>query len=407
LYFIRRHRQRAIYTRAPPHSDADKGNPNGDSTMTNENRSDLIHTNTMTQGLVRLGWNPVFQAHLNNMHQKDYLPARVVGVRKNRFTISQGGEQRLATAAGKLFNDPDGRFPVTGDWVMITDTVIQAVLPRKNALVRGAAGSRGKQEETPNREQLMAANLDTVFVVCGLDRDFNLRRLERYITLVYNCSLLPAIILTKADLHAHPETFAGNVESIAFGVPVHLVSAKEGTGVKVLENYLSPGRTVTMIGSSGAGKSTLLNRLYGAPVQTTGAVSEHDGKGKHTTTTRDLIMMPQGGMVIDTPGIREIALWDGEDGTAHAFPDIAHFARECRFSDCSHLHEPGCRVRQAVTDSEITADRLESYHKLKREQMYLSERQQKSADRLEKERWKEISVKGKAIKKKRRKAWHG
>ena len=366
-----------------------------------------IPANTFMQGLVRLGWDQTFQAHLDSIDQQHYLPARVVGVRKNSFTISQGHEPRLATAAGKLHRNPDGIFPVTGDWVLVTDTVVQAVLPRKNALVRGAAGSRGKQGETPNRKQVIAANLDTVFVVCGLDRDFNLRRIERYVTLIYNCGLSPAIILTKADLHAHPENFAGEVEGIAFGVPVHLVSAREGSGLDALESYLSTGRTVTMIGSSGAGKSTLINRLYGAPVQTTGAVSQSDGKGRHTTTTRDLIVMPQKGMVIDNPGIREIVLWEGEDGTAEAFPDIEHFARKCRFTDCTHLHEPGCRVRQAVMDGEIEPDRLASFHKLKRELFYFAERQQKSAERVEKERWKAIRLKVKEINKKKRKGWDG
>ena len=375
--------------------------------MIDDNRTDPIHTNQPLQGLVRLGWDQTFQAHLDSMHPKDCLPARVVGVKKNHFTISQGYEPRLATAAGKLYHDIDGRFPVTGDWVIVAGTVVQAVLPRKNALIRGAAGSRGKQQEAPHREQVIAANLDTVFVVCGLDRDFNLRRIERYITLVYNCGLSPAIILTKADLHPHPEAAIGDVAGIAFGVPIHLVSAKESTGLKALESYLSPGRTITMIGSSGAGKSTLLNRLYGAPVQSTGEVSSSDGKGKHTTTTRDLIMMPQGGMVIDNPGIREIALWDGENGTTHAFPDIEHFAQECRFSDCTHLHEPGCRVQKAVIDGEIEPDRLASYHKLKRELFYLAERQQKSAERIEKEHWKAIALKVKEIKKKKRKGWKG
>ncbi len=375
--------------------------------MIDENRTDTNHTNSLMQGLIRLGWDQTFQAHLDSLHPKDCLPARVIGVRKNSFTISQGGEPRLATAAGKLHFDPDGPFPVTGDWVIVADTVIQAVLLRKNALVRGAAGSRGKQGETPNQKQVIATNLDTVFVVCGLDRDYNLRRIERYVTLVYNCGLSPAIILTKADLHAHPETVAGDVEGIAFGVPVHLVSAKESTGLLELEHYLSAGRTITMIGSSGAGKSTLLNRLYGAPVQTTGVVSSSDGKGKHTTTTRDLIMMPQGGMVIDNPGIREIALWEGAHGTTQAFPDIEHFARECRFSDCTHLHEPGCRVQKAVINGEIEPDRLASYHKLKRELFYLAERQQKSAERVEKEHWKAIALKVKEIKKKKRKGWDG
>jgi ribosome biogenesis GTPase len=202
---------------------------------------------------------------------------------------------------------PNGMYPVTGDWVLMTDAVISRVLARKNALSRGASGTRNKQDAQPQKEQVIAANLDTVFIVCGLDRDFNLRRIERYLTLVYNCGLNPVIILTKADLHQDPERFVGEVEAVAFGVPIHLVSASDDTGLSSLEPYLSPGRTTTMVGSSGAGKSTLVNRLYGENVQLTGSISAHVGKGRHTTTSRDLIMMPQGGMVIDNPGIREIA----------------------------------------------------------------------------------------------------
>jgi ribosome biogenesis GTPase len=284
----------------------------------------------------------------------------------------------------------------------MTDTVIYELLARKNSLSRGDAGTHGKKNGQPQKEQVIAANLDTVFIVCGLDRDFNLRRIERYLTLVYNCGLNPVIILTKADLHQDPMPFVSEVENIAFGVPIHLVSALDCKGLTSLEQYLSTGQTTTMVGSSGAGKSTLVNRLYGKTVQATGSISNSVGKGKHTTTSRDLIMMPQGGMVIDNPGIREIAFWNDDDGIDVAFPEIENLANECRFSNYSHMHEPGCRVLQAVTDREIFQDRLESYQKMKRELTYLSRRQHKSADRVEKEQWKEVALKIKAINKRRR-----
>ncbi len=370
--------------------------------------SDTHHQEaTHNQTLEKLGWNDFFQIHLPQTDPKKGLPARVVGVRKNSFYLSRGEKEWLATTAGKLTHAPHGRYPVVGDWVLVSETLIHEVLPRKNELVRGASGNRGKLGEGPGREQIMAANLDGVWVVCGLDRDFNLRRIERYVTLAYNCGISPVIVLTKADLHENPEAAAGEVESIAFGVPVHLVSARENRGLDELEGDLAPGRTITLVGSSGAGKSTLLNRLYGTDVQATGAVSEKIGKGMHTTTSRDLIVMPQGGMVIDNPGIREIALWDGEDGASQAFPDIEGLAMECRFSDCSHLHEPGCRVLRAVADGRITRERLESYHKLQRELSYFDDRQHKSADRLEKERWKGVSLKVKSIKNKKNNQWRG
>jgi len=360
-------------------------------------------TTRNNQHLLKMGWSSYFQEQLRSLYTNQFIPARVIGVRKNSFRISNGKEEWLATTAGRLKHCSDCMYPVTGDWVLVTDTVISEVLARNNALSRGAAGTHGKQNKQPHKEQVLAANLDTVFIVCGLDRDFNLRRIERYLTLIYNCGLNPVIILTKADLHKNPEHFVTEVGTVAFGVPTHLVSALDGNGLHHLEQYLSLSQTTTMVGSSGAGKSTLINLLYRKTVQVTGSISSSLGKGKHTTTSRDLIMMPQGGMVIDNPGIREIAFWNDEDGVSTAFPDIENLSGECRFSDCSHSHEPGCRVLQAVASGEVLRDRLESYHKMKRELTYLSDRQRKSTDRMEKERWKEVALKVKAMKKRKHK----
>ena len=351
--------------------------------------------------LPRMGWAPHFQAQLDRVSDGEVTPARVVGVRKNSFQTSDGNREGLATLAGRLRHEPGGMFPVTGDWVLLTDTVISTVLARQNALSRGAAGARNKQDERAPREQVIAANLDTIFIVCGLDRDFNLRRIERYLTLVYNCGLSPAIILSKADLHPDPESCLAEVEAVAMGVPVHLVSASDDACLASLEPYLAPGRTSALVGSSGVGKSTLVNRLYGRNVQLTRSLSTQLGKGRHTTTTRDLIVMPQGGMVIDNPGIREIAFWDLDSGVQAAFPEIEKFALECRFANCSHRHEPGCRVREAVAEGKIPPDRMENYLKMKRELEYLAQRRRKSASRVEKERWKEVALQVKAIKKRR------
>lgn len=352
---------------------------------------------TINHALSHLGWTPYFQAQYDHFSSDGLVPARVVGVNRNYFRTSSGETDCLATLAGKLRHDTGAMYPVTGDWVLMKDKVITRVLVRQNALSRGASGTRGKTEAQPQKEQLLAANLDTVWIVCGLDRDYNLRRIERYLTLVYNCGLTPVVVLTKADLHPEPEAAAGEVETVAFGVPIHLMSISDDSNLVELASYLAPGRTTTLVGSSGAGKSTLVNRLSGKTVQHTRAVSDRVGKGKHTTTSRDLIMMPQGGMVIDNPGIREIAFWEGDDGVASAFPEIDAFARECRFKDCSHIHEPGCRVVAAVAAGEISGTRLDNYLKLKRELAYLSDRRQKSADRVEKERWKGVALKIKAI----------
>ncbi|MCF8043045.1 MAG: ribosome small subunit-dependent GTPase A [Desulfarculaceae bacterium] len=356
---------------------------------------------SIEQDLSQMGWTSHFQTQLEQSSNDGFFPARVVGVRKNSFRVSNGKSEWLATLAGRLKHDADGMYPVTGDWVLMTDAVISRVLERKNALSRGASGTRHKHNAQPQKEQVIAANLDTVFIVCGLDRDFNPRRIERYLTLVYNCGLNPVIILTKADLHQNPEHFVREVEAVALGVATHLVSASDDTGLASLESYLPPGRTTTMVGSSGAGKSTLVNRLYGKAVQLTGSISTHVGKGRHTTTSRDLIMMPQGGMVIDNPGIREIAFWEVDKGAEAAFPEIEKLGLGCRFTNCSHTNEPGCRVLGAVDEGEISRGRLESYWKVKREMEYLSLRRHKSADRVEKERWKEVALKIKAMKKRR------
>ncbi len=350
--------------------------------------------------LNKLGWTSHFQYQLENLNDAARCPARVVGVRKNSFAVSNGREEWLAAVAGRLRHRRDGFFPVAGDWVLADGNLITAVLDRRNALSRGAAGTHGKEGAQPRSEQVIAANLDAVLIVCGLDRDFNLRRIERYLTLVYNCGLKPVIILTKADLHTDPQVPVDEVESIAYGVSIHLVSALENRGLETLAANLKPGHTFTLVGSSGAGKSTLVNRLCGDTVRATGSVSARLGKGRHTTTTRDLIMLPDGAMVIDNPGLRELAFWDHEDGVASAFPDIEALVDDCRFADCRHLQEPGCRVRQAVQEGQITAERLENYHKMQRELDYLSDRQHKSADRIEKERWKDVALKIKALKKK-------
>ncbi|NDV23915.1 ribosome small subunit-dependent GTPase A [Desulfovibrio sp. JC022] len=365
---------------------------------------ELAESFSSDTSLKALGWAEFFQ---ENIRDTD-VPARVVSVNKDLFLLNQGGKDLQATLSGKVRYNAglpcSGElFPVTGDWVLIRDSVITRVLPRRNTLSRGAAGGRGKNNDAATEEQIMAANLDTVLIVCGLDRDYNVRRIERYLTLVYNCNLTPAIVLTKADLHEDPLGCVDEVEGVAFGVPVHLVSAEDESGVLELEQYLLPGKTVSMIGSSGAGKSTLLNRLYGESVQQTGAISQSVGKGRHTTTGRDLIRMPQGGMLIDNPGIREIAFYTDDGGMDNAFADIEQFARFCRFSDCDHLNDPGCNVLEAVASGELSAERLESYYKMKRELGYLLQREHKSADRVEKERWRDVALHIKKMKKIRKK----
>ncbi len=359
-----------------------------------ENQDSNLH-------LLNLGWSSFFQEQLEG--KDSHFPARVIGVRKNCYLVSQGNGELLVTMAGSLMNDPAAIYPAVGDWVLLKDSIIISVLARQNTLNRKASGGKKRKNgEASILEQVIAANIDKALIVCGLDRDFNLRRIERYLTMVYNCGITPEIILTKADLHNNPYNFVDEVEAVAFGVPIHLISAEDEETITHLKDTLSQGITVALIGSSGAGKSTLINRLYGEDKQATQSVGESLGKGKHTTTNRDLIVLPSGGMVIDNPGIREVGLGAGCSTTESTFPDIDELSQLCKFQDCSHTHEPGCEVLKAVSTGEITSARLNSYHKIMRELDYFSQRETKGAARIEKEQWQGVSKKIRNIKKMRK-----
>ena len=370
--------------------------------MKSQNNFNETGSRIIDQHLTQLGWSSFFQEQITDRNYGQ-TPARVAGVRKNSYLVKNGHEEKNVTLAGKFYHDPKPCFPAVGDWVLLQNSIITSVLERKNILAKKASGGRNRKSGTAiTGDQIIAANIDSVFIVCGLDRDFNLRRIERYLTMVYNCSIMPVVILTKADLHQTPETFEREVEKIAFGVPVFLISEKETELLSRLKKFLAPGHTIALVGSSGAGKSTLINRLYGAPIRATGTLSERLGKGKHTTTSRDLIVLPSSGMVIDNPGIREIAIESDQLHSESAFPDIDERALFCKFPDCSHTHEPGCHVLEAVSSGHIDHARLKSYQKIQSERTYLLNKETKGAARTEKERWKGVALKAKSIKKRRK-----
>jgi ribosome biogenesis GTPase len=266
-----------------------------------------------------------------------------------------------------------------GDWVAYAGGLIHGVLPRRTAFVRRAAGN-----ETV--EQVLAANIDTVFLVMAFYRDLNPRRLERYLALAWESGADPAIVLTKLDLADDADAAITEIESVALGVPVHPVSAVTGEGLDELEPYLGPGRTVVLLGSSGVGKSTLVNALLGEERQATKEIRAFDGRGRHTTTARELIGLPGGGLVLDTPGMRELQLWEAAEGLIGTFGDIDELALTCRFSDCSHESEPGCAVRDAVD-----ADRLESWRKLGRELRHLELKQDARARSEARKEWRRFT----------------
>lgn len=347
-----------------------------------------------------LGWTPFFQEHFTSYSPLGFIPARVVSEHKNLYQVHAGHAEFIAEISGKLHYQALSRkdFPVVGDWIALQPpategvAIIHALLPRKTVFSRKAAiGSSKRPTQNGADEQILGANLDTILIVNGLDRDFNLQRIERYLTLVYNSGASPVIVLNKADLCADMETHLSSVEAIAFGVPIHVLSAKEQHGLAALRTYLVPGKTVALLGSSGVGKSTIINALLGEARQYVQTISDHVGKGRHTTTNRMLIPLPNGGLIMDNPGLRELQLWGDEDTVQSSFADIEAFALQCRFKDCQHGNEPGCAVQAAIKTSQLDARRLRSYQKQKKELSFIEQTQTYNAQYIEKQRWKKIS----------------
>ncbi len=348
--------------------------------------------------LESLGWNTYFERYFEEYTSFGFVPARISYEQKNLYQIYSEAGEFNAELSGKMqyasFSRSD--LPAVGDWVALQalyddgHSIIHAVLPRKTVFSRKIASGSDRRSGGMTDEQVLAANIDTVLLVSGLDRDLNLRRLERYLTLAYNSGAAPVIILNKADLCEEIETCLGEVESIAFGVPVHAISAAKQQGLGELNDYLQSGKTVAFLGSSGVGKSTLINVLLGYERQRVKTISSHVNKGQHTTTSRELILLPSGGVVIDTPGMRELQLWGDDSNLQHAFEDVEALAAQCRFSDCEHQTEPGCAVKTAIEAGELDEERFQSYLKLKKELEFLEARQEQSAAYIEKKKWKQI-----------------
>jgi len=339
-----------------------------------------------------LGWSQFFANSLNHQWQDGYAVGRVALEYKNTYRLYTEQGELSAEVIGKLRYQATGRqdFPAVGDWVVIRFTnedkyaVIHAILPRKSQFSRKTVGAK-------TEVQIIATNIDTVFLVSGLDRDFNLRRIERYLLLVWESGANPVIVLNKADLCEDIAAKREAVEAIAFGVPVIVLSAVNNQGLEALTPYLQPGQTVALLGSSGVGKSTLVNQLIGQAVQAVGDVRSGDRKGRHTTTHRQLIPLPSGGLLIDTPGMRELQVWADEDSLADTFTDIEALAQQCRFRDCQHQDEPGCAVQQALEDGTLDQRRFFNYQKLQKELSYLARKQDQKASLAEKEKWKKIT----------------
>jgi ribosome biogenesis GTPase len=329
--------------------------------------------------LRELGWSPDLADNL----EPGLVPGRVAAVHRGAFDVwTEAGAVR-SRLPGRLMHD--GLDVAAGDWVGLGDGLIRTVLPRRSAIIRNAASDQHRR----TAGQTLAANVDVAFVVSSLGPDLEPRRIERYLVTIWESGATPEIVLTKVDRLDDPWPLVAEVEAVALGVPVHVVSGLTGDGCDELRTRIAPGTTAVLLGSSGVGKSTLVNRWLGDEVMETRETREDDDEGRHTTSHRQLLVLPGGGLVIDTPGLRELQLWDvGAAALEQTFGDVEELAADCRFGDCSHIHEPGCAVLAAVETGELPHERLQSWRKLQRELHAIAIRHNALLRKEEVRKWK-------------------
>jgi ribosome biogenesis GTPase / thiamine phosphate phosphatase len=340
--------------------------------------------------LHELGWDEFFDKQIDDEERQRWTPARVVWETRERYRIVTMDGEWSSRLAGRLRHEASAGadLPAVGDWVLAAvrpherSATIHRRLERRSAFTRAAAGrSTGAQ--------IVAANVDTVLLVTSFNRDFNVRRIERYLALTWESGARPIVVLNKADLATDYNGWIADLESAAQGVPIVVTSALLGDGVDEVSGIVRGGGTTALLGSSGVGKSTLINALLGAELQSVTPIRDDDDRGRHRTTSRQLFVLPRGGIVIDTPGMRELQLLDAEAGIEHAFGDIETLASACRFRDCAHDGEPGCAVGAAVERGDLPPERLESYRRLLREEAFLRVRHDARARAERTKRWKQ------------------
>ena len=343
--------------------------------------------------LDELGWSAAFAADHAPHALVGREPARVLAEDRGSYVVRTASGERRAAITGRFRHEAGGDpslFPAVGDWVAIDGTIedaaIHAILPRRTAIVRQASGKR-------TAAQVVGANVDVVFIVVSLNLDLNLRRLERYLAVAWESGAEPIVVLSKADLVDDPGPVLTEVERIAVGATILTVSAIDGRGMDDVRQRIGAGRTVAFVGSSGVGKSTLLNRLAGEDLAVVREIRADDARGRHTTTRRQLHVLSDGGLILDTPGMRELALWD-PDGVEQSFPEIDELVMTCRFGNCQHNGEPGCAVAAAIASGSLPTSRYEAWQKLEREARHQARRVDAFARAQERRRWKAI---GKAV----------
>jgi ribosome biogenesis GTPase len=336
--------------------------------------------------LALLGWDSYFDEKFKRFAVEGGVPARVIADYGAEYLVHDGTATSRASVGKHVRND-GSTLPAVGDWVAVVKRepvdVIHGVVDRRTAFSRHAAGIE-------TREQVLAANIDVAFVVAAAT-DVNARRIERYLTIAWQSGGVPVVLLTKADVAESVEELRVALESVAMGTPVVVTSAVTGDGVDEIVRELQPARTGVLLGPSGAGKSTLINRIVGADLMRTRAIHS-SGEGRHMTSHRQLVQLPLGGMIIDTPGLREAQLWEGEDALGNLFEDIEELALRCRFSDCAHMTEPGCAIKLALADGGLDAGRFQSYRKLQRELRAVAAKTDARIRIEERKKWKQITV---------------
>lgn len=342
-----------------------------------------------------------FKKELFKKEYKNKIPARIIATHKERYEIvCDNGTGFAKIKRGCYYDNPNSIYPTIGDFVLVEwndtgDSMITETLKRESSFSRVAASSDKKHELHKQHEQLVAANFDYVFIMQSLNYDFSTHRIERYLTLSWESGAIPVIILTKKDLVEDADEYIRQVENIAIGVDVYAISCKTEEGIKDINKYFKKGNTLVFLGSSGVGKSTLVNKLYGTKIMKTSEIREDDSKGRHTTTSRNLILLPNGAMIIDTPGMRELGMWEISTGLDKSFADVEQYLGKCKFSDCTHTNEPGCKILEAIENGELSQERFNSYLKLKNESRYNLDSD--SYLKEKKERFKEIAKQNKNI----------